>query len=252
MRKLKLYSYIACFLLAKISLADTMPDHFDIGDIAPRQSIKINMNTPQWPGYHDIKCQIIDPSSSAIIRIFSDDSISEGIQINQTTRYSFPIQISLKEKENKLILYKMYDQNDETLNYVTFQNLDDDVTVSVRNCEISPNAILSKDLIFFPSTISCSNGICEMQGGSLSDWNDFKAPDGIYTSTHGSYVNYSKKIASATYYNSNLSTSITLTSKYNTEPFQDIYTSWIGGIIDNGIPIQCPLFDVTKCPLKRT
>jgi hypothetical protein len=240
MRKNKLF--LTVLLLVNSAYADTKPVSFDVGDIAPRQKIKVNVNSPKWPGYHDIKCDIIDPSSAAIIRVSSDDSIPEIVEINQTKYNALPLQVSLKEQKNQLTLYKMYDQNNEVSNVVTFENLDDDVTISVKNCEISPNAILSKDLIYYPSTITCSAGTCKMQGGQSDDWNSFTAPDGTYTFTT---ANNSYNVLTGYYYNSDYSANISLVSKSNVKPYIDIYTYWYGP--DSFL--QCSINDVTKCPL---
>jgi hypothetical protein len=242
MRNLKFF--FASILLSHTALADTASVHFNVGDIAPRQKISVNMNPQLWPGYLDVKCDIIDPTHSAIIRISFMNS-AEIIQINQNKyeNYDLPIQTSLKTKETQLTFFKSFVYGDGS-DKITFENLDDDTTISVKNCEVSPNAILSKELLYFPSAINCADNYCNMQGSSPDQWNDFTAPTGKYNFSGIIYIN---EIAEAIYYNYNYSASIKLTPKQKVIPFKDIYTLWTGGT--DGMPVQCST-DVLKCPIK--
>ncbi len=249
MRKIKLF--LTTLLLVTSTYADTKPVHFDIGDIAPRQKITFDVNIPQWPGYHDIQCDIIDPSGAAIIRISSDDSIAEEIDINQTKYYSLPIQIALKEQQNQLTLYKTYnwsDLNNGTnigSNNITFENLDDDVTISVKNCEISPNAILSADFIYFPSKITCAGGTCKMEGGSTDKWDAVAAADGTYFFMSAIY--YDDEVSS-TYYTSDFLSYVQIHSK-NYIPVIKTGSSWVQSQPTEMCSPQS--FSVANCPLKN-
>lgn len=254
MHKLTLFLLTFCFL--QNTFADTQPIHFDIGDIAPRQKISFDINLLQSPGYHTISCDIIDPSSAAIIKIASNDSSAEIVQINQIKHdYRFfnqlppllSLQVGLTTQQNKLILFGTLNTTNEIPNTITFQNLDDDVTISIKNCNLSPTATLSKELIYFPSTIICSAHHCDTQGGSPSEnWKLVTpAPDGTY---YYSNAQYSNNAPFGTYYSTTTSGSLSLTTINNTKPYVDIYTSW--GDADEqgnrwcnigGVPNVCPL-----------
>lgn len=245
MRKCKLF--LTALLLVNSAYADTKPVHFDIGDIAPRQKIIFNVDVPQWPGYHDINCDIFDPSGAAIIRISSNDSSTvQTTYINQTEYSSLPIQIALKQQQNKLTLYKTYNSSNEISNYIAFENLDDDVTISVKNCEISPNAILSADFIYFPSKVTCAGGVCTMDDGSTDKWNTVTASDGTYFFGSASYQEQNGVMA---YYNDvNWLYGFELQSK-NYIPVVEAGSSWrISQSSGNCSP---QVYSPAYCPLKN-
>lgn len=169
MHKFHLSLYI--FLLAQTAHSATQPVHFDVGDIPPREKVKINMNLQHWPGYHDIKCDIVDPSYSSILKISTDDNSSayDFIEINNVGYY-LPLQISMSKEKNSLFISNYYNEADEKNNYFIFENLDDDVTISIKNCEISPHVTLNENYMYLPSEILCVNGNCKLQEEDSKYW----------------------------------------------------------------------------------
>lgn len=250
----KFYLSLYIFLSTHTAYSATQPMRFDVGDIPPRGKIKINMNQHQWPGYHDIKCDIVDPSYSSIIKISTDDNsfACDFIEANNV-RYPLPFQISMSKEKNSLFVSNYYNREDEKNNYFIFENLDDDVTVSVKNCEVSPHATLNENYMYLPSEILCIGGDCKLPGQLGDYWGvTINVPgasgkykfNSVYNNGFSALASYYPAYSTGTYVNLNNLKDI----KYY-QPVIDANTKWYASGSNS---YQCSIYTSSAdCPFYK-
>jgi len=257
--------FIVLFLLVSINIhAQTNPIRFDVGDLKPRGRVEININPELWPGYINIKCDIHDVNNGnnkVIIHISSNMNLRQKIILNDV-KFDLPFQTMLSKKLSTLSIYGLpIDGSRGSSSYLTIHNADDEDTISIKNCAVTPGVPeerIAGEVAFCPSKIECLEegnlSSCKTIGGDPQYWGDLPQDrpieKGTYTFNYASYRYESPATATAwcVYLNRN-SKNLFVTTKSEAaylEPLHDNFTQWNTDSTKNStcggsFPEYCPL-----------
>lgn len=146
-KMMRLFLFItAIIFFVSNTFAGTLPLHFEVGDIKPKEKVKIYFNKKDasdyyWPNFLNVTCDILDTnnlSNRVIIKVSQPteepSSRFDVIELNQIEHSNLPFQAALKDQKNTFYIHNIIGGH-----IIEIENLDENDSITVTNCETFPS-----------------------------------------------------------------------------------------------------------------